>query len=88
LNLPRSTTFSKEENVFRIYALDYGFDLRKTRGLFNRITPEGVSSDLDHRIGSERSRFKRERMGAAHRPEKKAARWRAIAGGKKARRCE
>jgi hypothetical protein len=55
LNLPRSTTFSKEENIFDIYALDCRFDSRKTWGLFNKITPKGVSSDLDRRIGSEQS---------------------------------
>jgi hypothetical protein len=45
--------------------LECGFDSIKTQGLFSKITPEGVSIDLDRRIGSERSRFKRGRTGAA-----------------------
>jgi hypothetical protein len=66
--------FLKEKNIFRIYALECGFDSIKTRGLFSKITPEGVSINLDRQIGSERSRFKKGKDGGDCRPEKKAAR--------------
>jgi hypothetical protein len=72
LNLPRSTTFSKEENVFGIYALYCWFDLRKTRGLFNKITPKGypaiwtVGSDPNDPDLKERGRGRR--TGRRRRP--------------------
>jgi hypothetical protein len=36
--------FSKEENVFKIYALECRFDSIKTQGLFSKITPKGYPS--------------------------------------------
>jgi hypothetical protein len=32
---------SKEENVFRIYALDCGFDSRNSRGFLTKLPPKG-----------------------------------------------
>jgi hypothetical protein len=32
---------SKEENVFRIYTLDYRFDSRNSRGFLTKLPPKG-----------------------------------------------